>query len=144
MKPYFDFKLAVRQRESSDRYNCKNSIGFLGAYQFGGPRLVDLGLAHSAVGNKIAWRAPWTEQIFLGSPTLQDAAFDIHVLNYKLRIVRTYPSLPKGFDMSGAIGVCHLLGMGGLADLIRGTDTLDGFGTKASEYCALFSGYLIP
>lgn len=134
----------MRERESSNRYGQKNTLGYLGAYQFGGPRLVDLGIAHSAIGNKIAWRAPWTEQLFLMMPVLQDALFDIHVLNYKLRIIRTYPALPKGFDMSGAIGVCHLHGMGGLSDLIRGTDTLDGFGTKASSYCALFSGYAIP
>jgi len=144
VKTYQQFRLAMRVRESSNRYAIKNSLGFLGAYQFGGPRLVDLGLASSSKKNVISWKFPWTENIFLTSPELQDACFDLHVIQLKLRIMRLYKELPQGFDMSGSIAVCHLLGIGGLNKLIEGTDSADANGTTATKYRDHFKGYAIP
>ena len=40
---YQQFFAALRQRESSNDYTAVNSVGFIGAYQFGEAALFDLG-----------------------------------------------------------------------------------------------------
>lgn len=43
-KDYQRFKQLIAYRESRGNYKAENSGGFLGRYQFGAPRLYDLGL----------------------------------------------------------------------------------------------------
>ena len=155
---YADFCDAIRRRESSNKYACVNSLGFVGAYQFGMARLCDLGLTERIrpgyANDCFRWKAPMSRDSFLSNKSVQDACFDLHVQKLKDQIIgHKIPlpfqcsccSKPFSLDLSGAIGVCHLLGFGGLFSLVkRGRDEMDGYGTRASTYGKLFSGYLIP
>jgi len=155
MKTYEDFKEAVGKRESGGDYQIKNSLGYLGKYQFGLARLSDFGLCErkpntKGYGNKsFDWVPPFAEDIFLTNEELQDTVFDKHVWSLRR-------SIEKGFSkyldteisghkltLSGAIGCCHLLGVGGLKDFISGKDSQDAYGTKASDYVELFKDYEI-
>lgn len=154
MKPYSEFCAAIRKRESSNNYKAKNSLGYLGAYQFGRARLTDLGICRRIKGTKgfanksFEFVPPLSEELWLSDPVAQDQAFDRHVADLKRRIIAKYktPDFVAGdlkFSLSGAIGVCHLLGLGGLEKLLQGSDGTDAYGTKASDYARLFDGYLI-
>lgn len=161
MKTYFEFCEAIKQRESSGDYGCKNAFGFLGAYQFGMARLCDLGFAirknslSTSMDNKdFNFIPPLSEEKFLTDPLLQDCLFWIHTQKWKNIITNAVMngafSLPTSIkenqvDMSGAIAACHLNGYGSLRKLlINRIDEGDGFGTLTSEYLIKFSGYIIP
>lgn len=157
MKPYAEFREAVRKRESSNRYDCVNALGYVGAYQFGLARLCDLGLtrrknpAGKSFANKEFTFTSISQEEFLNSPALQDSCFDQHVHRLRFLCLKKYPELKSGvmkhgldLDLSGAIMVCHLLGPGGLADLMTGHVTRDALGTSATDYAVLFHGYEIP
>jgi hypothetical protein len=147
MKPYGEFRLAIRTRESSGKYDCVNKLGYLGAYQFGLARLCDLGVTRRKdPGSKglanglFEFIEPGGREKFLSTPALQDECFDRHVQLLKKLCERICPE-----NLSGAIAACHLLGVGGLVDFVRHKiDDCDAFGTKLSEYYELFSGYEIP
>lgn len=156
MKPYEEFCKAMRIRESSDKYDCINSLGFLGAYQFGMARLCDLGLTEridptssSMANSAFRWKKDYSQHQFLTSPTLQDATFLTHVMKLKKQIEKRFSETIKTAKVagqlgtiSGAVACCHLLGIGGLSTLlVRGIDQADAYGTKASEYYLKFSGY---
>ena len=148
MKTYTEFKAAIRARESSGSYSTKNSLGYLGAYQFGLARLCDFGFtsridpsSHGFANSAFKWNAPLSEVIFLGSQAFQDMLFDTHVSRLKASCIR----LDCYQNPSGSIAVCHLLGLGDLEPFLKkGIDSVDGFGTKASDYFQLFTGYEIP
>ena len=145
MKTYLELCVAVRTRESSVNYKCKNRYGYMGAYQCGMPRLSDLGLAQISSLGRYEWKFPWSEEIFLNSPILQNALFDVHVQQLKLRILKQLSDHTRTPGaLSGQIMVAHLVGFGGLKSLLNGSDSRDALGTQASEYLALFSGYDIP
>lgn len=159
MKPYSEFCHAMRVRESSDKYDCVNSLGFLGAYQFGMARLCDLGLterinpASSSMANSaFRWKKPHTAVDFLNSAVLQDATFLSHVLNLKRRldsrlggVIKVVKVADQLGTLSGAVACAHLLGIGGVSTLlVRGIDQADAYGTLASEYYLKFSGYELP
>lgn len=154
MKKYEDFKLAVAVRESSRNYAAKNQFGFLGAYQMGMPRLADIGLTYplktGSMSNKdYSWRPGFSEQLYLSSPTIQDAVFDIHVQLLKQSLLKrgfvdgTY--FGNWISMSGAIGCAHLLGIGGLVNLWQyGKNGTDANNTTGLSYVKLFNDYEIP
>lgn len=158
MKSYDEFCEAVRQRESSEDYGCKNAFGFLGAYQMGMARLCDLGftvrknpVSSSMSNTDFLFIPPLTEEKFLSATILQDCVFWLHVQNLKKRIAfkipLPFPQIFKGtkIDLSGAIAVCHLNGFGSLVNLLNlNIDDTDGLGTRSSEYLYKFSGYEIP
>lgn len=162
MKTYEEFCAAIRQRESSNNYGCKNAFGFLGAYQMGLARLCDLGftlrknpVSSSMANSDFLFIPPLSEEKFLSATILQDCIFWLHVQNLKKRInnitiVKPIIQLPQIFkgqkvDLSGAIAVCHLNGFGSLLDLLtKNEDATDALGTKSSEYLLKFSGYDVP
>src|SRR4051812_36662623 len=147
MKSYLEFRKAIRIRESSDRYDCVNKLGFLGAYQFGMARLCDLGLtkrkdpkSKSMANGAFEFSEADGREGFLSSTELQDACFDRHVQLLARLCEKMAPE-----NMSGAIAACHLLGVGGLVDFVRHrVDDVDAFGTRLSEYFKAFAGYEIP
>lgn len=139
MKPYSDFAADLGARESGGRYDIKNKLGYLGKYQFGLARLTDLGLCRRKPGTTgyanscFEWVPPHSEEEFLGSPTLQDEMFRKHVSDLKRRV---------GRFTSGLVAGAHLLGMGGVKDLLfEGVVGEDANGTKITSYIARFSGY---
>jgi hypothetical protein len=146
MKTFADFMEAVGLRENSGKYETANSTGsYLGRYQFGKPRLKDLGI----ITYRDTWAPGLSEFAFLHNPKLQDACFTASIARYARMIRRVYPILPLligdiDMTLSGACAVCHLLGPGGLAKWYAGEDPVDGLGTPASEYMTLFADYEIP
>jgi len=156
LKPYAQYVQDLGARESGGDYKAKNQFGFLGKYQFGLARLSDLGLCTRVAGTtgaanrNFTWVPPYSEAAFLGTPALQDQCFDVHVGRYANWMALKYTqAMGRVFcgvtvTVSGAIAVCHLVGLGGFMDLIKGHDAQDANGTHASEYAGKFGGYAIP
>lgn len=156
---YNAFQDAMRSRESRFGWGIENSYGFLGGFQFGRPRLWDLGWSISDEKYPNGWRPKKVKTIpsdkkiisknqFLIDIGLQKEAFRRHTYDYKSIIENTYRSnigtKIRGVDItvSGCIGGAHLLGLGGLRNFIRnGIDGTDANGTRISSYIKLFGGY---
>lgn len=138
MKSYSDFKNALGQRESGNRYNIQNKLGYMGRYQFGCPRLSDLGFTNCA--NRRAE--------FLNNPDLQESYFDKHVQDHArnlAQLIINAKAKNPNWTLSGLIAGAHLGGRGGVTNLIlHNVDKADANGTKISTYVTQFSGYEIP
>lgn len=139
MKSFAEFRDALGMRESSNRYHIKNKYGFVGRYQFGLPRLADFGLCRRKEGTtawdneSFEWIAPYNEEMFLSTPSLQDLVFRIHIDDSAQRL--------KEFESGLAAGM-HLKGWGGVQTLLfEGKAGTDAFGTSILEYIKRFSGY---
>jgi len=153
MKSFAYFGLAMRQRESSDEYHIENLLGYLGAYQFGMARLCDYGITERRAGASpfsqknadFEFVGDMSKEKFLCDRALQDRIFRWHVIQARRQITRHFPLLPEMIDLSGAVAVCHLVGFGGLKQLLTAnSDPIDANGTHASDYAKLFAGYEIP
>lgn len=148
MKGFEEFKEALKKRESGNNYRIINKYGFLGAYQFGKPRLYDLG--YSVNGwkpkNKPEKQFISTEE-FLNNEELQDKLFFTHIERLKNYFNRRYSDyfdtviMGIKITLSGLVAGAHLKGAGGVARFLQGKDNADALGTKVSEYIELFSGY---
>ena len=141
-----EFREAFGDRESSDRYDIVNEYGYLGRYQFGKLRLIDLGLM-----NRAGWLYGLDEDKFLKNAALQNAAFVAHVADHLRNIDRRYQTkygmLIEGIAAtpSGLVAAAHLVGLGGVNKMIRtGIAPQDGNGVKATEYLDLFANYDLP
>lgn len=139
---YKEFAKAIRKAESSDRYWIENDYGYLGAYQFGKPRLWDLGI--SIDGWNIKKNKTFTpKSFFLNSKTLQDGCFALHVIN-ALSWIKRKKYKRNGFTDSALVAVFHLLGYGGVMDFVNMTNNYlgqDANGTKAIDYAKKFNNY---
>lgn len=149
MKTFDDFVSAVGQRESGNRYDCVNKFGFLGRFQFGMARLTDLGICKRD-SHGFVWVPPHTRETFLQDHALQDELFRKHV-GLLAGAVKTHYGQDLGsvvngvpVTLSGSVAVCHLLGLGGLADFLAGRNGHDALGTTAKDYMKLFAGYEVP
>lgn len=153
-KTFQDFKDALAAHESgSESYSCKNKLGYLGKYQFGLARLCDFDLternpdSHGFGNGAFHWVSPFTEEMFLGTPELQERIFERHVRDLARYVWHAYREFDgheiEGvtFTLSGAVAVCHLLGRGGLIAFTEGKDLKDAFGTHASKYMRELGGY---
>lgn len=148
-KGYKEFAFDLGLRESGNNYLIKNSLGYLGRWQFGMARLCDYGIVNKTSGY-YRWNTGYSEQIFLNSPELQDKVFKWHVENLKKSIkynLSTYLGKEvKGvyFDLSGAVAMAHLAGFGNVLKFVyQGTITTDDYGTSGIDYLQQFSGYNI-
>lgn len=166
MKKFNDFRKDLYNRESSGNYRCKNSFGYIGAAQFGKPRLWDLNLSIDG------WKPPlWSpERIkqykvhviseieFLLNSDLQDTIFRAHIQDLARQIKKKYSKYygcetwdiwgVNDFDKpniilteSGLVAGAHLKGLGGVKQFMAGNDNTDALGTKISEYIEKFAGY---
>lgn len=148
-KTFAAFVLAMAVSESSDDYACVNQWGFLGRYQFGMPRLTDLGLCERW-GKGFRFVPPLTKEAFLSDQALQDETFRRHVMDLRKVVTMKFAGAIGQkcggivVTLSGCIGVCHLLGAGGLSAFLDGKDHADALGTTASTYMSRFAGYDIP
>ena len=152
---YEDFCLAMRMSESSNNYRIVNSLGYMGAYQFGMARLCDLGYTERIAGltgfsnGSFKWKAGYSRKGFLGNPILQDKIFQEHVtrlLEYIDRNFNGYLSKEKNgvlVTRSGCVAFAHLAGMGGLRKfLTTGFDPKDiASGVPATTYMKKFANY---
>ncbi len=147
---YIDFREAVGKRESGNNYQSKNQFGFLGKYQFGKLRLIDLGYSIDGfMLQKYPNSKVISEADFLNNFQLQDVLFYNHVARYclKFRNAKYYPFMGKKrkgiiVTLSGVVAVAHLLGIGGVDSLlIDNYVKSDANGTKATDYLSLFANY---
>mgnify|MGYP001440907148 CR=1 FL=1 len=143
MKSYEEFRKDLGQRESGNNYKAVNTIGYLGRYQFGKPRLYDLG--YSIDGWHPANMEPKTiitKEQFLNDTALQDELFDKHVDDLVKRIKKAInQEIIEKYTLSGLVAGAHLKGIGGVKEFIQGNDNADAYGTKISEYIIKFAGY---
>lgn len=148
MKSYLEFRQALATRESSDPPGLGNApkivnkCGYIGKYQFGKPRLSDLGVVKRNYLFQWVWVPPMSLERFLADEAFQDHVFDVHVALLGKAISENFSE--HVFSLSGGIAVAHLLGPGGFAAYLNGVNKADAFGTKASEYYKTFSDYEIP
>jgi hypothetical protein len=140
----FSYDLGLR--ESGNNYLIKNSLGYLGRWQFGLARLCDYGIVIDD-GYSYKWKKGYSEEIFLNSPALQDKVFKWHIEDLKKRIGIGFAKyLNKEvngvyFDLSGGIAGAHLSGIGGIIDFINNQNKVDAYGTTVKDYIQQFSGY---
>lgn len=145
MKPYLEFKNALGQRESGNNYQIVNTLGFLGRFQFGKPRLYDLGFSIDGFTPKgMAPKKIISKAQFLNDPALQDQLFDKHVVALAKVIRSKYPEGVLKYSLSGLVAGAHLKGLGGVRDYLNGKDNADAYGTQISEYINKFKDYEIP
>ncbi len=158
---YSDFLQALRMRESSGDYSAVNTLGYLGAYQFGEAALVDLGIV-ARDGNAFDndFGGGFTGKLgitsitdFLTTPEAQDAA----ALEWMPLLWRYLEALDLDLILghvvadihltaSGLLAGAHLLGAGGVRDWVQsgGDPALtDGYATPLGEYLSTFGGYEI-
>lgn len=148
-KGLYDFIHDLGVRESNSNYEAKNNFGFMGRWQFGKPRLYDLGVSLDGWHPKDQPQKrniSWTE--FKNDSLLQVLVMAKHVRDLKYRILKD----PRGYKigenvngieitLSGLIAGAHLKGIGGVKQFLEGQDNEDAYGTKISEYIKKFSGY---
>jgi hypothetical protein len=152
---------ALAVRESNGNYGVVNSLGYLGAYQFGEPALVDLGFyAGDPTPDVNDWTGGWTGKVgvhsrddFLASVAAQDQAmrewldllwrYATHSdLRLDVYVGRSVNGIP--ITQSGVLAGAHLVGIFGVAAFLRSNgaeDTLDPFGVPVSEYVRTFAAY---
>jgi hypothetical protein len=142
MKDFEQFKKDLGFRESGNKYYCVNSLGFLGRYQFGKPRLYDLGFSIDGFTPKgFAPKKIITKEQFLNDPQLQDALFTKHIKGLCNSIRNKYPEAIEKYTLSGLAAGAHLKGLGGVKQFLNGIDNADAYGTEISEYIKKFAGY---
>jgi len=133
--------------ESNNDYAVKNTLGYLGRWQFGAAALEDLGFLKKNCYRKYKNRMPrkcWTgkaktfsKKSFLAFEDAQDLAIKENFkLNYKrllkLKVLNKSSSQVK---IAQSLFVSHLLGAKGAFNYFKkNIDKSDGYGTKASDY----------
>ena len=134
------FKDKLRDSESSGRYDVVNKKGYMGAYQFGNPRLTDY---------KNANKKEFTNEEFLADKKLQDEVFDWHVSDIRKGIKRNKLGQYIGQKINGIpitepgmVAAAHLGGFTGMKNFItnlgeNNTDKDDGV-TYLSDYLDKF------
>jgi hypothetical protein len=157
---YADFINALGAKESSNNYRAVNQFGFMGRWQFGKPRLYDLGLSIDGWHpNGRPVKTVLSKEDFLNSRQIQDMIMLKHVSQIKNLAMQRYPEyLGKVINgvtvtLSGMVAGVHLKGWGvsqkdvpnskqGLRHfLLYGMDPVDGNYTKLSSYVQKFGGY---
>lgn len=140
------YKEILAKRESSNNYKAKNTLGYIGKYQFGKDALVDTGYKDKK-GNWTGKDGIKREEDFLNSPEIQEKAMDDHIkLSRKyLKNKGATDYIGKDFNgrkvsESGLVGAAHLVGAGGVSKMLKtGEVPTDAYGTKAVEYLDLLN-----
>lgn len=135
-RSYVGFKEALGFKESTGRYDCVNTLGYLGKYQFGSSTLRLLGIKNTTA--------------FLKSSALQEKAFLANASRNKWVLRREI----KGFvgkrvdgiliTESGILAAAHLAGPGNVKRYLRSYGAYgfsDAFGTSIKSYLKNFRGY---
>jgi hypothetical protein len=135
-RSYVGFKEALGFKESSGRYDCVNTLGYLGKYQFGSSTLKVLGIRNTTA--------------FLKSSALQEKAFLANASRNKW-VLRREIKLFVGkrvdgvlITESGILAAAHLAGPGNVKRYLRSYGAFgfsDAFGTSIKSYLKNFRGY---
>ena len=154
----------LAQSESGGNYGVVNKLGYAGKYQFGAPRLEDLG-EYTPGQNESVAGGKWTGQKwsgsfdipghpevktindFLASPTAQNAAFQAHVTKMDEEIKSNGLDKYEGQTVAGVPitkeGLYNMLHLGGVGSTSRflqsgGQDNpKDANGTSILNYAAM-------
>jgi hypothetical protein len=151
-KNYENFRFDLGKKESGNDYHAKNTLGYLGRYQFGMARLADFGLCERVSegysNNSFKWAKGYSEDTFLTNEVLQDEIFDKHVADLVKRIQKYQGSMIGTVQykiyitLSGMVAASHLGGYASARDFIKyGKITVDSNGTSIKDYLLSFSGY---
>lgn len=142
------FATELGKRESGGKYDIVNKWGFMGKYQFGKPRLYDLGYSLDGWHPKDRPMKTYLSKVkFLTNPELQEKIFLKHVKDLKKQITKKYSQYfgtkvdGITITLSGLIAGAHLLGMGGVSAFLRGEAGEDALGTSIREYVSKFANH---
>ena len=135
-KSFIAFKEALAFKESRGNYNCINTLGYLGKYQFGHTTLARFRI-YNAKG-------------FLKDSELQEDVF-IALCSVNKWILRKDIKREVGKKMngiliteSGILAASHLAGAGNVKKYLRSNgskDFTDIYGSNISHYLKKFAGY---
>ncbi len=135
-KSFIAFKEALAFKESRGDYNCINTLGYLGKYQFGKTTLKRFKI--------------YNTNGFLKNSELQEDVF-IALCSVNKWILRKDIKRKVGVKMngiliteSGILAASHLAGAGNVKKYLRSngtTDFADAYGTNISYYLKKFGGY---
>ncbi len=152
MNSFEDFREAIKKRESGGNYKAVNQFGYMGAYQFGKPRLLDLGISIDGFGKtsypqKYKNAKKMTKEEFLNNKELQDEIFKKHCIELAKVIKLRYGHyLNKKINnvlvtLSGLVAGAHLVGLGGVKKWLSGDKVYDGNKVSVEEYIKKFGNY---
>lgn len=135
-KSFIAFKEALAFKESRGDYNCVNTLGYLGKYQFGSSTLRRFKIYNKAK--------------FLKDSELQEDAF-VALCSVNKWILRKDIKRKVGKKLhgvliteSGILAASHLAGAGNVKKYLRsnGTDNFkDAYGSNIAYYLKKFAGY---
>jgi hypothetical protein len=133
---FVGFKQALGFKESKNKYQKINSLGYLGKYQFGTETLKAVGIHNP--------------QLFLRSPRMQEKAF-VALLSKNKAILEDVIERYDGkvvngvlITESGILAAAHLGGAGSVKKYFRhnGKKSIkDAYGTSIRSYLKAFGGY---
>jgi hypothetical protein len=135
-KSFIGFKQALAFKESRIDYNCVNTLGYLGKYQFGKSTLKRFRIHNT--------------KKFLKNASLQEDAFMalLSVNKWILRndIKRTVGKKINGILIteSGILAASHLAGAGNVKKYLRSYGKInfkDAYGSNIEHYLKKFAGY---
>lgn len=148
-------------RESGGDPSIVNSAGFAGLYQFGAPRLADLGVYTPAKNENLRdWEGTWdgtfnipgfpnvkTLGDFLATPEAQHEAFKLHEAKMDQEIADNGFDKYVGQTVNGVLittqglhNMLHLGGVGGTRKALKGETVTDSNGTSVLDYAKMGSG----
>jgi hypothetical protein len=162
-RTYQELLIDLAHRESSNRYDYINSLGYAGAYQFGEAALQAIGYyaADGTNGHPYDWNGGWTGKDgidtlseWLANSAVQDKAVgewfkylwttEIKSLDLQKYVGQTINGVK--ITESGILAGAHLVGVGAVATYLNsgGSEVpADPSGTPVSEYIGEFSGYAV-
>jgi len=145
----YDFLVDLGHRESNNNYQVKNNWGYMGRWQFGKPRLYDMGISLDGWHPKDQPQkrnVTWME--FKHDSLMQSMVVLRHVKNLKYQFMKKPYTDYIGkrvngitITLSGLVAGAHLKGVGGVKQFLAGQDNADALGTKISEYIDKFGDY---
>jgi hypothetical protein len=159
-----NFESILLKRESSGNPRAQNDLGYTGLYQFGAPRLADIGVYTKGKGENFGetwggskWSGTFdipgfpqvkTIEDFKNNPAAQKKAFDLHVAKMDEEIAdkgleKYIGTTVRGVAITraGLYNAIHLGGAGGAAEALSGGENrADKFGTTVMDYAKMGEG----
>lgn len=135
-KFFIGYKEAIGFKESQNKYQKVNTLGYMGKYQFGMETLKSIGVSDSAR--------------FINNPKLQEKAF-VTLLSRNKFILQNYIAKYEGkvisnikITESGILAAAHLGGAGSVIKFFKSKGERrfkDEYGTSIRSYLKEFAGY---
>jgi len=146
-----NYRFLLGRRESDNKYNSVNSIGFCGRWQFGYSALIDCGYVRSTVrrNSELTASSSWlglngvsSREDWLSNTAAQDSAMLGYTRAHYNTLIRRAGLLPNSSipRCAGLLAASHLLGVGGAMSFVKtGSGGHDANGVTAADYYKLLS-----